>query len=399
MFESFKRRDFRWIWLSTFASFMAFGMQMLTRGWLVLRLSNDSPLALSFVMAAFTLPATVVALIGGALADRIPKKYILLFSLGINILVTGILATLDLTDLIRFWHVIVLSVISGSMDAINLPSRTSIISELVPKDLLLNAVSLSNSSNNLTRIIGPALAGMLITVIDTAGVFYFISGCYLLSVLCVYRVNLTTLPSRKEPKSIMGDIIGGLKYAAKEPTMLGLLIIIIMPLFFGFSIQSLLPAWAREALNVQSQGLGALMMSLGAGALTGTLILAALQNLKKRGVWMLLTAIGWGITMAVFSQSASYTVAVPLLYAVGIFNAVHTSLHMTLMQVYSSPEMRGRMMSLVVMTFGLTPISALPFGAIAEKIGTPNALGLSGVLLCVTITIFGIAYPKFRKIE
>jgi MFS family permease len=350
-------------------------------------------------MASYTLPATFMSLIGGALADRIPKKYILFFSQGINILVTSILATLDLTDLIRFWHVIILSVISGSMDAMNLPSRTSIISELVPEDILLNAVSLSNSSNNLTRIIGPALAGMLIPIINTAGVFYFISGCYLLSVLCVYRINLTTLPSREEPRSIMSDITGGLKYAAKEPIMLGLIIIVIMPLFFGFTIQSLLPAWAREALDVQSQGLGALMMSLGAGALTGTLILAAFQNLKKRGTWLLLTAIGWGITLAVFSQSTSYNIALPLLYVVGMFNAVHTSLHMTLMQVYSSPEMRGRMMSLVVMTFGLTPLSALPFGAIAEKIGTPNALGLSGVLLCVTIIIFGIVYPKFRTIE
>lgn len=399
MFESFKLQNFRWIWLSTFTSFMAFGMQTLARGWLVLRISNDSPLALSMVMAAYTLPATFMSLIGGALADRIPKKYILFFSQAINILVTGILATLDFTDLIRFWQVIFLSVISGAMDAMNLPSRTTIISELVPEENLLNAVSLSNASTNLTRIIGPALAGILIIIIDTAGVFYFISGCYLLSVLCVYRVNLSTLSSRRESKSIIGDITGGLKYASGEPTILGLLIIVIMPLFFGFSIQPLLPAWAREALDVQSQGLGALMMSMGAGALTGTLILAALQNLKNRGLWILLTAIVWGVAMAFFSRSTSYIAALPLLYLIGICNAIHTSLHMTLMQVYSSSEMRGRMMSLVVMTFGLTPVSALPFGAIAENIGTPNALCISGILLCVTVIIFGIFYPKFRMIE
>jgi predicted MFS family arabinose efflux permease len=378
---------------------MAFGMQTLARGWLVLRISNDSPLALSMVIAAYTLPATFMSLIGGALADRIPKKYILFFSQAINILVTGILATLDFADLISFWQIIILSVISGSMDAVNLPSRTTIISELVPKENLLNAVSLSNASTNLTRIVGPALAGILILIIDTAGVFYFISGCYLLSVLCVYRVSLATIPSRGESKSIIGDITRGLKYAAAEPTILGLLIIVIMHLFFGFSIQALLPAWAREALDVQSQGLGALMMSMGAGALTGTLILAALKNLKKRGSWILLTAIVWGVAMAVFSGSESYITALPLIYLIGVCNAIHTSLHMTLMQVYSSPEMRGRMMSLVVMSFGLTPVSALPFGVIAEKIGTPNTLCISGILLCLTVITFGILYPRFRNIE
>ena len=143
---------------------------------------------------------------------------------------------------------------------------------------------------------------------------------------------------------------------------------------FGFSIQNLLPAWAREALDVQSEGLGVLMMAMGAGALAGTLLLAALKNINKRGIWMLITAILWGVTMAIFAKTTSYTFAIPFLFLVGTFNATNTSLHMTLMQVYSSPEMRGRMMSLVVMSFGLTPFSALPFGALAEKISTPNAL-------------------------
>lgn len=399
MLESFRLRDFRWFWLSTFTSYMAFGMQIMVRGWLVLRLSNDSPFALSIVMASYTLPATIMSFIGGVLADRLPKKYILIVSQATNICVTAILATLDLTGLVHFWQVVVLSVISGSMDAINLPSRATIISELVPPENILNAVSLSNSSNNLTRIIGPALAGMLIVIIDTAGVFFFISACYLLSVVFVKQVKLVSLPIDKEPKTIFRDISNGLKYVSEQPTMCGLICIIPLPLFFGFSIQNLLPAWAREALNVQSQGLGMLMMAMGIGALTGTLLLAACQKLKKRWIWMLCTAIFWGIAMAFFAKSTSYLEALPLLFLTGVFMATHTSLHMTLMQVYSSPEMRGRMMSLVVLTFGLTPISALPFGALAEKIGTPNTLCLSGILLSVSITVLAVVYPKLRLIE
>jgi predicted MFS family arabinose efflux permease len=285
------------------------------------------------------------------------------------------------------------------MDAINLPSRATIISELVPQENLLNAVSLSNSSNNLTRIIGPALAGVLIVVIDTAGVFFFISGCYLFSVLLVRQVQLAAVPAGKEQKTIFGDLSSGLRYAIQGPIMRGLISVIPLPIFFGFSIQNLLPAWAREALDAQSQGLGVLMMAMGMGALVGTLLLAARKNLGKRWRWMLGTAIFWGVAMAFFAKSTSYSTALILLFLTGVFMATHTSLHMTLMQVYSSPEMRGRMMSLVVMTFGLTPISALPFGALAEKVGTHNALCLSGILLSMSIIVLAVVYPKFRLIE
>jgi MFS family permease len=399
MFESFNIHDFRWVWFSTFASYMAFGMQALARGWLVLRLSDDSPLALSVVMAAYILPMTFMSLIGGALADRIPKKHILYYSQIANTCTTAILATLDLSGLIRFWQLIVLSIISGSMDAVNLPSRTSIISDLVPGENLMNAVSLSNSSTSLTRTIGPALAGVLILFIETAGVFYFISGCYLLSVLCISRVETVTKHQRQEPGSVLRDITSGLQYAAGDPMIRGLILFVLMPLFFGFSIQYLLPAWAREALDVQSQGLGALMTAIGAGSLVGSLILAALHNLKKRGLWLILISLLWGGVIMLFSRSGSYAVALPCLFFIGVMISTHTSLHMTLMQVYAGPDMRGRMMSLVMMSFGLTPLSTLPIGAVAEKIGTPNALGLSGILLLGTTILFVLLYPAFRRID
>jgi len=398
MFESFQYRDFRWLWLGSFASFMAMGMQMVARGWLVLRLSDDSPLALSLVMIAFSLPVTFMSLIGGALADRISKKHIIMTTQAGNALMTTLLATLDLTGLIRFWHLVAIGFVNGLLLSINMPSRQALLSELVPEEGLMNAISLNSSGMNLTRIIGPALAGVLIIVIDTAGVFYLLAGFYVFSLLSVAMIHPANRPANDGGKGMTKDIREGLKYAAGDPTLRGLIITLFIPVFFGFSFFILLPAWAREALDVQSDGLGLLMMIMGTGSLTGSLTLASMRNFRKRGVWLLVVGVFWGGALTLFSQSTSYAMSLPFLLIIGLMSAVFMSLNTTLLQTYSTAEMRGRIMSIAMMSFGAMPLSALPFGAIAERIGTPNALCLSGLMLLIFTVIFAIVNPKFSKI-
>ncbi len=330
-------------------------MQMMARGWLVLRLSNDSPFALSLVMIAFALPMTCMSLIGGALADRWPRKHILMTVQTGNTLMTLLLATLDLTGLVRFWHLITIGFVNGSLMAINMPSRQALVSDLVPKEKLMNAVSLNNSGTNLTRTIGPALAGILIVYIDTAGVFYIISGCYIFSFLSLAMIRTYNRQVSVDGKSMTKDIREGIKYAMKDSTLRGLIITLFMPVFFGFSLIILLPAWGREALQVEADNLGLLMMIMGSGSLVGTLILAAIRNLNRRGAWLLIIRALWGGSMALFSASTAYAVAMPL--------------------------------------------SMLPFGAIAEWIGTPNTLFLSGVMLTILTIVFTVANPKFREID
>ncbi|MFC1533302.1 MFS transporter [Thermodesulfobacteriota bacterium] len=398
MFESFQLRDFRWLWVSTFAHAMAMGMQMMARGWLVLRLSNDSPLALSLIMVSFSLPLSFMSLIGGALADRVQRKHIIIAAQVGCVFMTTLLAVLDMTGLVKLWHLVAIGAINGSLMAIIMPSRQAIISDLVPPEALMNAISLNNSGMNLTRVIGPALAGVLIVFIDTAGVFYLISAVYVFSLLAMAVVRAPTMQRKSQETGMVKDISTGLKYVVKDPVLLGLVITLFMPVFFGFSLLFLLPAWAREVMDMQSEGIGILMMVMGAGSLAGSLILAASHNLGKRGVLLLINGVFWGCAITIFSQSTTYIAALPLLFIVGLMTGVFMPLHMTLMQVYSSREMRGRIMSLAMMSFGATPLSALPFGAIAEKIGTPGALSISGLMMAFFTVIFAVVYPKFRKI-
>lgn len=377
---------------------MGMNMQMITNGWLVLRLADDSPLALALVMMSFAAPMTFMSPIGGALADRISRKRILMLSQGGNAVLTILLATLDVTGVVTFWHLMAIGVANGSMMAFNMPSRTAIISDIVPENRLMNAISLNNSGMNLTRIVGPAVAGVLIVFIDTAGVFYLVGAIYVVAFFLVAGIRVDSAVSTSARKGVFDDIREGAGYAMRHQTLRGLIIMAFIPVLFGFSYFALLPAWAREALDVGSEDLGVLMMVMGVGALIGSLALASMTNFKKRGLLLLAASLGWGVSLAAFSQVTSYALAVPLLLVMGLLSSGFMSLNMTLTQLNTSPEMRGRIMSINMMTFGLMPLSALPFGALAENIGTPDALGLSGVLLAAFTVLFALAYPSFRRI-
>ena len=224
IFETLQIPDFRWIWIGSFISFMAMNMQMITRGWLVLRLENDSPLALVLVMVSFAAPMTVVSLLGGALADRFPKKNLIIISQSANAVMTFVLAMMDASGMIWFGAVLIIGVINGSMMAINMPSRQAIISDIVPENKLMNAVALNNSAMNLTRIIGPAIAGFLIIFIDTSGVFYLISVIYVLSALSLLMVKTNAVQAKGAKKSVGKDIFEGLRYVWSDVNLRGLIL-------------------------------------------------------------------------------------------------------------------------------------------------------------------------------
>ncbi len=399
IYETLEVSDFRWIWLGSFASFMAMNMQMITRGWLVLRLENDSPFALTLAMMSFAAPMTIVSLIGGALADRVPKKHLIIISQIGSAILTLFVGILDASGIIWLGALLAIGVLNGSMMAINMPSRQAIISEIVPQNKLMNAIALNNSSMNLTRTVGPALAGILIAFFGTSVVFYIISVIYIFSALSVIPVKNVQVNKEGPRKSITGDIQEGLKYAMGDRSIKGLIIMAFIPSMFGFTLFVLMPAWAREVLNVTSFDLGYLMAVMGIGAFFGTVGLASMRKLSRRGLVLLVICVVWGISLTGLALSVEFVLAVIFLLLVGLLSSLYMSLNMTLSQIYASPEMRGRVMSISMMTFGVMPIAAVPFGQLAERVGTPLSLTLSGLILTVLTLIFAFAYPHFRKID
>ena len=378
---------------------MAMNMQMITRSWLILRVTDDSPLALTLVTLTFALPMTVVAPFAGALADRFSRKKLIVFSqIGSGIL-TLILGTLDLIGIVTFWHIMVIGIFNGSLMSINMPSRQAIISDIVPDSKLMNAISLSNSSMNLTRVAGPALAGFLILLFDTAGVFFVISIIYAFAAVTIGMVHYAPNRVAKTGKNVGRDVGDGIRYAFANPVLRGLFIMSFIPVLFGFSYMVLVPAWAREALAIESDGLGVLLMLMGIGATIGTLLLSVMGNIPRRGMVMLCASLAWGVALAVFAQVTSFSIAVPFLIFIGFTSSMYMSLNMTMVQLKADPEMRGRTMSIAMMTFGMMPLSAVPFGTLAEKIGTADSLTISGILLAVFTVGFAIVNKTFRKMD
>ena len=397
--DALSYRDFRWVWIGSFVSFMAMNMQMITRSWLILRVTDDSPLALTLVTLTFALPMTVVAPFAGALADRVSRKKLIVFSqIGSGIL-TLILGTLDLIGIVTFWHIMVIGIFNGSLMSINMPSRQAIISDIVPDSKLMNAISLNNSSMNLTRVAGPALAGFLILLLDTAGVFFVISIIYAFAAVTIGMVNYAPNRSAKSGKNVGRDVADGIRYAFANPVLRGLFIMSFIPVLFGFSYMALVPAWAREALAIESDGLGILLMLMGIGATIGTLLLSVMGNIPRRGVVMLCASLAWGVALAVFAQVTSFSIAVPFLIFIGFTSSMYMSLNMTMVQLKADPEMRGRTMSISMMTFGMMPLSAVPFGTLAEKIGTADSLTISGILLALFTIGFALGNKTFRKMD
>lgn len=397
--ESFAYPDFRWLWVSALTSYLGMNMQWITRSWLVLKLADDSPLALASVIVTFALPMTVFSPIGGALADRISRKRLMLYTQAGNAVLTLVVGLLDLTGVIELWHVLLSGLINGSLMAFNMPSRQATVSDIIPNNKLMNGMSLMSSSMNATRIIGPAIAGVLILFVGTSGVFFLISGIYVLAVLTVLPIGVGSEGQKKSGKSMYGDILEGLSYARRSSPLLGLIIMAFIPILFGMSLYALMPAWARETLDVQSDNLGGLYAVMGIGALMGSLGLASIPRFERRGLLLLSSCAVWGIVLAVVAKMGSYNVVMPMLLFLGLVSSMFMSLNMTLVQTYTSPEMRGRMMSIVMMTFGAMPLSALPLGALAERIGSGNALFASGIMLAVFSVGFAIVYPSFLKIK
>ena len=379
-------------------SFMAMNMQMITRSWLVLRVSDDSPLALTAVTLTFALPMTIVSPFAGALADRISRKKLIAISQLFTALFTFSLGLLDFTQFVNFWHIMVIGVFNGSLMAMNMPSRQALISDVVPDKSLMNAISLNNSSMNLTRVAGPALAGLLILIVDTAGVFFLVSIIYVMSAFSILLIRVENHKNTPSNKSVLGDVKEGLEYAMGEPRLKGLFTLTFIAVLFGFSYYALIPAWAREALYIQSDGLGLLLMLMGIGATVGTILLAAKGNFSRKGRVLLCAATAWGISLAIFAQITTFLLAIPFLIFIGFTSSTFMSMNMTMIQLSSKNEMRGRIMSIAMMTFGLMPLSAVPFGIIAESIGTPNALSISGILLAISTMIFATFNKPFRNL-
>ncbi|HJL61669.1 MAG TPA: MFS transporter [Pseudomonadales bacterium] len=407
MFDSLQIRDFRFLWVSTLCATFAMQMQMVARGWLVYDMTS-SPLALTWVMLSFMLPSFLFSLVGGVIADRLQKKPIMILAQILNTVATILLAYIIYSGQITFWHFIYFGLFNGSILAFSMPARSALIPEVVGQDNLVNAMALQSATFNLSRILGPALAGGMIALFaagDTTStrgvgiVFFVIAGMYLVSVIVTSMLHYKGEPAERGQTSPLEDLKEGFLYMRDEKVILGLLIMGFVPFTFGFSASFLLPAFNQDVIGGGPDDLGLLMTGMGVGALCGSLILAKLGDISGKGRVMFTCSYFWAIALAAFALTGNLYTALAFGALTGLFSSVFGALNMSIVQLAIKPEIRGRVMSIMMMTHGLMPFGVIPVSVLAEFVGIDVALMFSAVMLVLSMLILGHYFPDLRRID
>lgn len=407
MFASLKVRDYRYLWIGMLASAFALNMQLVAQGWLVYEMTS-SALNLTYVTLAFMVPQVVFSLIGGVLADRVSKKPVIGWLPVVNGFATVIMACIIMFGDVSFWDFIWVGALNGTVMALSIPARTAFIPEIVGESLMFNAMAFNTASWNLSRILGPALAGFMIAIFadgDTSStygvglVYFLLSGLYFTSALTVLLIRHEGHPVPGERKSPFHETKEGITYVIRSPEVGGLILLSILPFLFGLTINTLLPAFSTDVLNGGPDDLGLLMTGMGIGAIGGSLVLAKMGNLSHKGYWVLGTGSLWGLSVAAFGLTNSFMWATFFVALVGFISAVNMSMNRSLVQLQVEQNMRGRVMSIDLMSHGLMPVGVLPIAYIAETVSISAGLVTSGLILCFSTLLAGVLMPKVRAIN
>ena len=385
--------DFRWLWIGSLASSFAMNMQIVARGWLVYTLTS-SALDLAWVTLSFMIPMVAFALLGGVMADRVPKRGIIMLAQGLNSVATILLGVIILAGQVDFWDFIWFGFFNGTVLALSMPARQAMVPELVPERLIFTAMGLTTTSWNLSRILGPAMAGFLIAWIaggDTTshfgvGIVYFmIAGLYLASSLAMWRVTAIHPQQRAEDQHPLRDIADGMRYLWANPPVLGLILLSIVPFLFGLPLNTLLPAFNEDILSGGADDLGLLMSAMGIGAIVGSLMMATMGELRGKGLWLIGTSIAWGGATALVGVADSQFWAVAAVTLVGWLGSWNMSLNRGLLQTRITPAMRGRVLSIDMMSHGLMPLGVIPISLIAEQVNVAVALQVAGGVFALAV--------------
>lgn len=407
MFASLKVRDYLFLWIGMLGSAFAMNMQLVAQGWLVYEMTS-SALQLTWVTLAFMLPQVVFSLVGGVLADRVKKKPVIGWAPIANGVATLIMAFVVLSGNVTFWDFIWVGFFNGTVMALSIPARTALIPEIVGERLMFNAMAFNTASWNLSRILGPALAGFLIALLaggDTTSA-YGVGMVYLILSFLYFAGGVTVLfirhkgePVPGERKSPLNDIKEGMNYVFHSPIVGGLILLSIMPFLFGLSINTLLPAFNRDVLAGGPEDLGLLMTSMGVGAIGGSLVLAKLGSLRHKGHWILVTTASWGLAVTAFALTHSFFFSFAAIGVVGFISSICMSMNRSLVQLQVSQHMRGRVMSIDLMSHGLMPLGILPIGYIADTVSVEAGLAASGLILAIASGILALLLRQVRQID
>ncbi|MCS7207680.1 MAG: MFS transporter [Dehalococcoidia bacterium] len=402
-FASLAIRDYRYLWLGLVSTSLGLWMDQVARGWLMYSLTR-SALDLGLVMAVRGLPTLIFGVVAGVVADRYGRKAQLLLSQGTNCLLNLVLALLVATQRIQPWHVYLTGFLAGTVQAFQQPARQSLLSDLVGRENLMNAIGLNSAAFNLARSVGPALAGVVIALVGVAGSYVLQAGLY--AVATVWTVQMRVPQEREEARqrasrqaSFLGNLGEVFAYLWTHRLILALVLLGVVPLMLGMPFTSLLPVFAVDILGVGASGQGLMLAGVGVGALVGAIGVASLGEGQARGVYLLGASALLGVSLVLFSLSPWLAMAVGMAFLTGLFRTVYTTQTQTALQMLAPDHLRGRIMSIYLLDRGLVPIGSILAGALAHAWGAPTAVALMGGAVVVCTLAIALAVPSVRTVN
>ena len=397
-FRALRNPNYRLFWCGQIISMVGTWMDRIAQAWLVLRLTN-SPLALGILTACQTLPVLLLALFGGVIADRVPKRRLLVITQSMMLSQAVVLTILTATGHIRLIDMYLLAAVLGTATALDNPARQAFVKELVGPDDVPNAVALNSIIFNTARLLGPALGGLVIAAIGVAGCF----GINSISFLAVIGGLLLMRPERffdvpSPPRGNVFTQIGeGLRYAVQTPQIALVVLLVAVIGTFGYNFTVLLPLIAQYVLHTGSIGFGALTSAMAVGSLAAAFSIAYSGKAEQRTLFI--GAAGFSVLLFCLALSGVWPVTVAVLVALGWFSITLTATANSRLQIITPPQLRGRVMSLYTMLFmGTTPIGSIVLGTLADRQGVQVATA-EVALLCGLGTIAGLVYLRRHSME
>jgi MFS family permease len=393
--RALRHRNFQLFFSGQLISLIGTWMQSVAQAWLVYRLTG-SPLLLGAVGFSSQIPVFLIAPFGGIAADRSNRQRLVIATQTTAMILAAILAWLTLANRVHVWHIFVLAAMLGVVNSFDIPGRQAFLVDMVGKEDLMNAIALNSSMFNGARVIGPAVAGILVAKIGEGWCFAANAVSYVAVIAGLLLMRVQCVP-RGGTASPIADIIEGFRWVNRTKVIRALLLLIGLVSLVGMPYTVLMPVFADKILHGGARGLGILMGATGMGALFGALTLASKTGVKGLGRWAAMSCAGFGTSIFLFSFSRHFWLSTALLFPAGYSMMLQMACSNTLIQTMVPDQLRGRVMSLYSMMFmGMAPFGALFGGALAHRMGAPVTVAAGGVACVLGALWFGRELPALR---
>ncbi|MCL4557791.1 MAG: MFS transporter [Deltaproteobacteria bacterium] len=380
VFASLRYRDFRLFWIGQAVSLIGTWMQSIGQAWLILKLTN-SPFLLGLIGAAQYTPILVLSIFAGSIVDRFPKRHLIILTQTVMAILALLLWVLTAEGVVDYWHILVLASLLGLATSLDVPARQAFMIDLVGRDSLMNAIALNSTTFNLARLIGPAIAGLLIARVGIATTFLLNGVSFLPVIAGLLMIDRDGLPGKSTRKNVIEDVKEGLVSIKNNALVFHVMMLMLLVSLFAINFNVVVPVYAKYIFHNSPEVFGFLMSSLGVGSLIGAILVALRSSRSPSPVFLI---IG-GTILSAFQMVMAFVTgmysAMMVLFLIGFGAIIFTALTNTTIQLNTPDELRGRAMSVYSIVFmGVTPIGNLFIGGIADVLGIRPSIFIGGIL-------------------